>query len=161
MTTSPVRDAPVETPAQPASDTTLPAILLRRARDTPGAVALREKDLGRWRRYPWREYAERAARIGHGLLALGVEPGDRVAVHSLNRPEWLFADQGIQGIGAVTVGLYPTSPTAEVAYVLGHSEAVVLVAEDEEQLDKALAVRERLPALRRLERNSPPMRGAR
>ena len=79
-----------------------------------------------------------------------MQPGDRVAIHGENRPEWVIADLAIQGIGAVSVGVYPTSPAAEVEYLLGHSEAVVLIAEDEEQLDKALAVRERLPALRQI-----------
>jgi long-chain acyl-CoA synthetase len=71
-----------------------------------------------------------------------------VAIHGENRPEWVIADLAVQGIGAESVGIYPTSPAAEVEYLLGHSEAVVLVAEDEEQLDKAMAVRERLPTLR-------------
>jgi hypothetical protein len=84
------------------------------------------------------------------LTALGVEPGDRVAIHAQNRPEWLIADLGAQGIGAAPVGIYPTSPAAEVEYLMAHSEATVLIAEDEEQLDKVLAVRERLPALRRI-----------
>ena len=77
-----------------------------------------------------------------------MQRGDRVAIHSENRPEWVIADLAIQGLGAVSVGVYPTSPAAEVEYLLGHSESVVLIAEDEEQLDKALAVRERLPSLR-------------
>jgi len=85
--------------------------------------------------------------VGLGLQALGVEPGDRVAVHSLNRPAWALADMGAQGIGAVCVGVYPTSPAAEVEYLLAHSGTKVLIAEDEEQLDKALEVRARLPAL--------------
>ena len=113
-------------------------------------MALRRKDLGRWRRWTWAEYAEGAARAGLGLAALGVEPGDRVAVHSENRPEWLMADLGAQGVGAMTVGVYPTSPAAEVEYLLAHSEAVVHVVEDEEQLDKVMAVREKLPALRKI-----------
>ena len=73
-----------------------------------------------------------------------------MAIHGENRPEWVIADLAIQGIGGVTVGVYPTSPAAEVEYLLGHSDSVVLIAEDEEQLDKALAVRERLPALRKI-----------
>jgi long-chain acyl-CoA synthetase len=126
----------------------LPALLLQQADRRPDAVALRDKELGRWREYTWRDYAQRAARVGLGLLELGVEPGDRVAIHSENRPAWLLADLGAQGIGAVSVGVYPTSPAAEVEYLLSHSESVVLIAEDEEQLDKALAVRDRLPQLR-------------
>jgi long-chain acyl-CoA synthetase len=130
--------------------TSLPAILLARARARPDAVALRVKRRGRWEEITWAGYADRVARAAHGLRALGVRPGDAVAIHSENRPEWVIADLAAQGIRATSVGVYPTSPAAEVEYLLAHSEAVVLVAEDEEQLDKALAVRERLPALKRI-----------
>jgi long-chain acyl-CoA synthetase len=128
----------------------LPDLLLAHARERPDAPALREKRRGRWHELTWGEYAERVARIAGGLRELGVQPGDRVAIHAENRPEWVLGDLAIQGIGAVSVGVYPTSPAPEVEYLLGHSESVVLIAEDEEQLDKALAVRERLPALRRI-----------
>ena len=134
----------------PLAGDTLPAILLSHAEATPDRVALRQKELGRWRRITWAEYAERASLLGLGLRALGVEAGDKVAIHSENRVEWLLADMGIQGIGAIAVGVYPTSPAAEVGYVLGHSESVVLFAEDEEQLDKALEVRKDLPNLRKI-----------
>jgi long-chain acyl-CoA synthetase len=133
-----------------AGQPTLPALLLRHAAERPDAVALRDKHRGRWRETTWREYADRTAHAALGLRELGVAAGERVAIHAENRPEWLFADLGIQGLGAVSIGIYPTSPAAEVEYLLGHSEATVLIAEDEEQLDKALAVRERLPGLRRI-----------
>jgi long-chain acyl-CoA synthetase len=129
---------------------TLPAVLLRRAAEQPGRVAMRKKHLGLWKQYTWADYADRAAAVGLGLRALGVESGDRVAIHSLNRPAWVLADLGAQGIGAVTVGVYPTSPAAEVEYLLEHSGTKVLVAEDEEQVDKVLEVRDRLPALERV-----------
>ncbi len=128
----------------------LPDLLLQHARERPDAPAMREKRRGRWIELTWGEYADRVARIAGGLRELGVQPGDRVAIHSENRPEWVLGDLAIQGIGAVSVGVYPTSPAAEVEYLLGHSESVVLIAEDEEQLDKALAVRGRLPALRHI-----------
>jgi long-chain acyl-CoA synthetase len=127
---------------------TLPELLLQHARERPEAPAIREKRRGRWHELTWGEYAQRVARAAAGLRELGVQRGDRVAVHGENRPEWVIADLAIQGLGAITVGVYPTSPAAEVEYLLAHSESVVLIAEDEEQLDKALAVRERLPALR-------------
>jgi long-chain acyl-CoA synthetase len=129
---------------------TLPAILLERERTQAGAIALRKKALGRWRTYTWGEYADRASKVGRALLELGIGAGDRVAVHSENRVAWLLADLGIQGIGAVTVGVYPTSPAAEVEYLLGHSEARVVIVEDQEQLDKTLAVRDRLPDLEKI-----------
>jgi long-chain acyl-CoA synthetase len=128
----------------------LPALLIGQAERRPDAVALRKKHLGRWRSYTWTEYLTRAAHVGLGLLELGVGPGDRVAVHSENRPSWVLADVGIQGIGAISVGIYPTSPAAEVEFLLAHSEAVVLIAEDEEQYDKVIAVRDRLPNLRKI-----------
>jgi len=129
---------------------TLPGHLRRRAREHPDRVALRHEDLGRWREYTWREYAERASRAGLGFAALGVVAGEKIAIAGENRPEWLFADIGAQGMGMITVGVYPTSPAAEIEYILEHSESVVAVVEDEEQLDKVLAVRERLPALRHI-----------
>ena len=130
---------------------TLPACLVRNARERPAReVAMREKHLGRWREWTWREYAKRVGCAAAGLRALGVQPGDRVAIHSENRPEWVVADLAIQALGAIAVGIYPTSPAAEVEYLLSHSGAVVLIAEDEEQLDKALAVRERLGDLREI-----------
>jgi long-chain acyl-CoA synthetase len=128
----------------------LPAALLERAANQPDDVALREKHLGRWRELTWRDYAERAAAVGLGLRALGVQRGDRVAIHGENRPEWVVADLAVQGIGAMSVGVYPTSPATEVEYLLSHSESVVLIAEDEEQLDKAIAVRDRCPNLRKI-----------
>jgi long-chain acyl-CoA synthetase len=129
---------------------TLPARLLEHARHRGDDVALREKHLGVWREWTWAQYAGRVADVAAGLRALGVEPGTRVAIHAENRPEWVLADLAVQGIAACTVGIYPTSPATEVEYVLAHSETEVLIAEDEEQLDKALAVRDRLPLLRHI-----------
>jgi long-chain acyl-CoA synthetase len=138
------------TPVAPASTAvnSLPARVLRWARERPTSLALRHRELGLWREYSWREYAECCAQTGLGLLTLGVGAGDRVAIIGDNRPEWCFADLGIQGIGAVVVGVYATSPAEEVHYVLEHSGSVIAIVEDEEQLDKVLAVRDRLPLLR-------------
>ena len=138
---------------------TLPGLLRRNAARLPGRVALRHKDLGFWHEYTWAAYADRAAQVGLGLAALGVEPGDRVAILGENRPEWLWADLGAQGIGAIVVGVYSTSPAAEVEYILDHSGCVMAIVEDEEQLDKLLEVRERLPHLRHIVLIEP--RGAR
>jgi long-chain acyl-CoA synthetase len=140
--------APAPDPGPVASAPTLPAMLIARARSTPGAVALRKKQLGRWKPYTWTEYAARVAKVAAGLQALGVRAGDRVAVQSENRPGWVIADLAIQSLGAVCVGVYPTSPASELQYVLNHSGSIVLVAEDEEQLDKAEEVWEKVPALR-------------
>lgn len=128
----------------------LPAVVARRAAATPDRVALRKKHLGRWKTYSWADYAARAGAVAGGLRELGVGQGDHVAVHSGNRPAWLFAELAAQSLGAATVGLDPDAATAEVADALRATGAKVLVAEDEEQVDKALEARDRLPALERI-----------
>ena len=80
----------------------------------------------------------------------GVDTQDSVAIQSENRPEWFISDVAIQAIGAVSVGLYPTNPPSEVAYLIGHSESKILFAEDQEQVDKALEVIEELPDLKKI-----------
>ena len=142
-------DTPATPPAEHAIDS-LPSIVLRRAAETPKRVAIREKDRGRWTTCTWERYGDRMTVVARGLHALGVAAGDRVAIHSENCPPWLFADMATQALGAITVGIYPTSPEAEVDYLLSHSESKVLFAEDEEQVDKAMAVRKSLPSLQRI-----------
>jgi len=127
-----------------------PATLLRRAAEHPERVALRHKDLGMWRETTWRGYAERVARQARAFESLGVVAGDRVAILADNRPEWVVADLAIQSVGGIVVGLYSTSPAAELEYLLEHSGAVVCLVEDEEQLDKVMTVRPRLTALRHI-----------
>ncbi len=134
----------------PPPPETFPAAFRRRCRETADRVALREKRYGIWREHTWAEYYERARAFGLGLVALGLRPGDRVAIHSEDRPEYLFAELGAICVGGSVLGIYPTSPPAEVEYLLAHSEARVLVAEDQEQVDKALAVADRCPALERI-----------
>ncbi|UBU10574.1 AMP-dependent synthetase/ligase [Nonomuraea gerenzanensis] len=121
-----------------------------RARSAPEGVAMRHKDFGIWQEVTWAAYWTQVELVAHALLALGVEPGDRVAVHAENRPEWLYTDLGTVAARAITVGLYPTNPPAEVAYLLADSGAKILVAEDQEQVDKALSVIDGCPELRRI-----------
>ena len=130
--------------------TTVASRVRDRGRVMPDRIALREKDFGIWQEVSWADYWDYAELVGHGLLALGIEPGDRVAVHSENRREWLYSDIGAIAVRATTVGLYPTNPPAEVAYLLSHSGARVLVAEDQEQVDKALEVLDQLPELEKI-----------
>jgi long-chain acyl-CoA synthetase len=132
------------------STVTVASRVRERARQMPDAIALREKDFGIWQQVTWRDYWDRAELVGHALLALGIQPGDRVAVHSENRREWLYSDIGAVSVRAVTVGLYPTNPAAEVAYLLSHSGARILIAEDQEQVDKTLEVLDQLPDIERI-----------
>ena len=114
----------------------------------PESIALRNKEFGIWNEISYLDFWNRSTYLASALMVYGVNKGEKVAVHSENRPEWFIADLGIQAAGAVTVGLYPTNPKSEVEYLLGHSETVILFAEDQEQVDKALAVQENLPSLK-------------
>jgi long-chain acyl-CoA synthetase len=122
-----------------------------RAAESPDRVAMREKDLGIWQEYSWARLWDLVDTAAHGLLALDVEVGDRVSIHSEDRPEWIILDLAAVAIRAISVGLYPTNPTAEVEYTLADCGASVHLAEDQEQVDKVLAVdRSRLPAVRQI-----------
>ncbi len=119
-----------------------------RASTGPDRIAMRKKELGLWEEITWSTYWDTAVLVGHGLLSLGVTVGDRIAVHSENRPEWLYCDIGITAVRAATVGLYPTNPAPEVLHVLRDSGSSVLFAEDQEQVDKALDIGDQVPDLR-------------
>lgn len=130
--------------------TTAPKMFLDRVSRHPEKVALRYKYLGIWRDITWAEYREKVRHTCLGLVSLGVKEGDRVAVIGENRPEWLFSDLAAMSIGAVTVGIYTTSAAQQCEYVVAHSGSKIFIAEDEEQLDKALFFRERTPDLTKI-----------
>ena len=127
---------------------TLPQQLRHWAATRPHAVALRQKEYGIWEPVTWAGYEQAARHFGLGLCALGLPEGGHCAIISENRKEWVYAQLGCGMVGAVPVGVYPTSPAAEVEYLLQASDAAVVVCEDQEQLDKVLEVRSRLPVLR-------------
>jgi long-chain acyl-CoA synthetase len=129
---------------------TLPQMLREHARATPQRTAVRQKDFGIWNPISWKDYFERSADVGHGYRTLGLAEGGHVAVLSENRIEWVLAQLGAGLAGAVTIGVYPTSPANEVAYVLEHADAEIVVCEDQEQVDKVIEVREQLPKLKRI-----------
>ncbi len=123
-------------------------MLFARAASQSQATALREKHLGLWRDVSFGQYAERVREAAEGLLALGLAAGERVAIIGENRREWLVADLATQAAGGVSVGIYTTNAAPECAYILEHAGVRVFVVENEEQLDKALAIRAGLPQLR-------------
>jgi long-chain acyl-CoA synthetase len=129
---------------------TAPELWRDAVRDAPPEPAYLEERGDGWRPVPWEEAAERIEDLARGLLARGVRHGDRVAVLSRTRLEWILLDWALMSIGAVVVGLYPTSSAKECAYILEHSEAVLAFAEDEEQARKLVSVRGALPALREI-----------
>jgi long-chain acyl-CoA synthetase len=132
-----------------ASDT-VPKMFWHSVRARGPEVILRQKEFGIWQSNTWGEFGAIAREVGMGLIALGFEPGECAAVLSNTNREWLYADMGILGAGGVSNGIYPTDAPAQVEYLCADSSVVHLFVEDDEQLDKALEVRERLPGLRKI-----------
>ncbi len=122
------------------SATTVASLARDRAASAPGQVAMRDKEFGIWQEYKWGRLWERVLDAAHGLLALDLDVGDRVSIHSEDRPEWVILDLATVAVRAITVGLYPTNPTVEVRYTLTDSGTSVHLAEDQEQVDKVLSV---------------------
>ena len=132
---APTTQSPGEPPAR-----TVATLVRDRAATRAAGVAMRAKVYGVWEETTWADYWDTVCTVGHGLLALGVEPGDRVAILAENRREWLFTDLAAVAVRAATVGLYSTSPWPEIRHVLANSGARVLVAEDQEQVDKVVDI---------------------
>jgi len=113
-------------------------------------VALRQKDFGIWQSITWEAFGAIAREIGMGLASLGFEAGECASVLSNTNREWIYTDMGILGAGGVSNGIYPTDAPAQVEYLCSDSATAYLFVEDDEQLDKALEVRARLPQLRKI-----------
>jgi long-chain acyl-CoA synthetase len=129
---------------------TIPQLLRQRATMHGDKLALREKEYGIWNPYSWNHYYQTARRVALGLLSLGIKPGDRIAIAGENTPEWFYADLGVQMIGAVAVGIYPTNPWVELQYIVRHSGSRAVITGDQEQTDKvldAISHNDGLPAL--------------
>ena len=144
-----------ETAAVPAAatvheQTTLPRLFRHVVKERGDKVAMREKHLGIWRAISWRDYGDRAKHVGLGLVALGLKPRDVVSIIADNCPEWLYTDMAVLAVGGVTNGIYTTDSPKQVAYVVNDSDSRFLFVENEEQLDKILAVRAQCPGLLRI-----------
>src|SRR6266566_5610087 len=127
---------------------TAPELWRDAVRDAPDQPAYLEETGDGWGPVLWEEAAERVDALARGLLARGVRKGDRVAVLSRTRLEWILLDWAIMSVGAVVVGLYPTNTASECEYILAHSEAVLAFVEDDEQREKLASVQGELPGMR-------------
>jgi long-chain acyl-CoA synthetase len=126
---------------------TLPRYLLRNAQQYADRPAIREKDRGIWQTFTWRQYHDHVRDIALGLAALGFARGDKLSVIGDNRPRLYWAQVAAMCLGGVSVPVYQDSIAKELAFVLNHAEVSVVVAEDQEQVDKILALKSQLPAL--------------
>jgi long-chain acyl-CoA synthetase len=121
-----------------------------RCRTQGEATAHREKHLGIWLSHSWNDFYRHARLIGLGLIALGLRRGEVVSILSEDRKEWLYADFGAQGAGAVVSGVYTTDPAAQLRYLIDDSASRFLFVENDEQLDKYLEIRDRVPGLEKV-----------
>jgi long-chain acyl-CoA synthetase len=126
---------------------TFPKLLMRNAEIFARRPAIRHKDLGIWRTWTWAQVRDEVTAFSVGMADLGLKRGDHFAIVGRNKPRLYWAMCAGQALGAVPVPLYADSVAEEMAYVLHHAEVGLVVAEDQEQVDKILSIAERLPRL--------------
>ena len=137
------------------SDDTFPKLLLRNARAHGARTALREKKRGIWQETSWSQSLEAVRTLSLGFVALGLERGDKVAILGDNRPAWIQSELAAQAAGAASVGIYQDSNLNEVAFVIDHCDARIVVAEDQEQVDKILEMIDKLPKVKAVVYDDP------
>jgi long-chain acyl-CoA synthetase len=141
--------------ARVAQADTYPKLLRLNAREHGGEIALREKDLGLWRLFTWNDYQARVREFALGMVELGLGRGDVIGIIGDNRPDWVAAEIATHTIGGLSLGLYRDVLDEEAAYLLNYGEARLVFAEDEEQVDKLLALADRVPHLKHIVYSDP------
>lgn len=130
---------------------TLPSLLVQNARRFgKDRTALREKEFGIWQSITWHEYFENVRDLGLGLLTLGFAPGETLGIIGDNRPEWMYGELAAQSVHGVPFGIFRDAILSEVAYIINHAGASFILAEDQEQVDKILDLKDQLPRLRKV-----------
>jgi long-chain acyl-CoA synthetase len=129
---------------------TVPQVFLNAVKKYTDRVAMRKKDFGLWHDISWNEYYTLAKYVGSALISMGLKKGDCVSIIGDNCPEWAIIDLGIQCAGGVAVGVYSTNAWPQVEYVIQNSESKFFFLENEEQLDKWLNFRDKVPHLKKV-----------
>jgi long-chain acyl-CoA synthetase len=129
---------------------TIPALFWNAVAERGPRVWMRQKKWGIWRSWTWAQTGDAVHEMAGGLLSLGFTRGDTAAILSNTVIEWMLADLAILSCGGVSNGIYPTDAASQVHYLCEDSRARVLFVEDDEQLDKALEVRDQLPGLTKI-----------
>ena len=129
---------------------TIPAMFWNGVRQRGDNIWMRQKELGIWRSWTWKQTGEAVREIAGGLMSLGFKPGDTASILSNTVIEWVLADLAVLSAGGVANGIYPTDAASQVHYLCEDSRTSVLFVEDDEQLDKALEVRAQLPSLSKI-----------
>jgi long-chain acyl-CoA synthetase len=133
--------------SRPAS---VPEMFRNRVAATPNSEAYRFPHGNDWVSITWKQVSDRSYQIAAGLISLGIQPEERVALASGTRYEWAIADFGILAAGAATTTVYPTTNAGDVAYIVGDSGSRIVIAEDQSQVDKLVAQRSQLPAVEKV-----------
>jgi long-chain acyl-CoA synthetase len=141
--------------ARVACANTFPKLLRLNALEYSEDVAFREKDFGVWREFTWADYQTRVHDFALGLVDLGLERGDVVALIGDNRPDWVAGEIAAHAVGAMSLGMYRDALDEEVTYLLNAGGAKIVFAEDEEQIEKLLGLGERVPDLRHIVYSDP------
>jgi long-chain acyl-CoA synthetase len=128
----------------------VPKVFRQTAKEFGDRVAMRKKEYGLWHDISWSEYYRLAKYVGSALISMGLAKGDCVSIIGENCPEWVSIDLGIQGAGGVAVGVYTTNAWPQVEYVIKDSESKFFFVENEEQLDKWLHFRDKVPSLQKV-----------
>jgi long-chain acyl-CoA synthetase len=131
-----------------AATSTLPKLLQRNAEQDPKGPGIREKTRGVWQTLTWTGYRDQMRDLALGLAAIGFKRGDKLSVVGDNRPQLYIAQLSAQVLGGISVPVYQDSIASELVYVLNHAETSIIIAEDQEQVDKALSLKDKLPKLR-------------
>jgi long-chain acyl-CoA synthetase len=129
---------------------TIPAMFWNAVKQRGPNIWLRQKHLGLWRSQTWNQTAEAVREIAGGLMSLGFAEGDCASILANTVVEWVWADLAVLSAGGVSNGIYPTDAASQVHYLCADSRTTILFVEDDEQLDKALEVRDQLPGLRKI-----------
>jgi long-chain acyl-CoA synthetase len=135
---------------QPLPFETVHEMFWQRVAELGDAPMMRQKDLGIWRSYSWREVGTLVSEIAAGLVSLGFEPGQTASILANTSREWVWTDLAVLSAGGICNGIYPTDAAAQVQYLCEDSASSFLFVEDDEQLDKVLEVRDALPLIRKV-----------
>jgi long-chain acyl-CoA synthetase len=133
-----------------AADTLPKSLHAAREKFGPSRSAMRKKDMGIWRSYSWDESYQQVRQLSLGLIDLGIQRGDKVCIIGDNDPQYFWAQLAIQAAGGVAVGIFTDSSPIEIEYIVLHSDATLVFAKDQEQCDKLLEIRERIPAVKKV-----------
>ncbi|MEK3853721.1 AMP-binding protein [Cytobacillus sp. FSL H8-0458] len=127
---------------------TFPQLLIKRAYRNGSQVALREKEFGIWNEITYEAFLDKVKNFSLGLASLGLKREDKLAIIGDNRPEWVISELAAQSLGGISVGIYQESLSAELSYIIDNCDATIIVAEDQEQVDKLLEIKDSIPKVR-------------